>query len=365
MLDLATFEGTRTRRQDALNDALERLEGYEYLDLPGPFACHGPMGAETLSTLGYDDLVADWVEAYKSRHEPLDPFPSLERIDPRDEKNWRSALGQVFRANDFAAMFVGELDDEPWQEVLRRWLPRLFEGSAGGLSHGIIRTAHAVRALPDDGVPSELALRELARALGLWAAVYTLLPGHPELNGFLGIDGAIAGLPRPTDPWTPIEAGTFSRIGELDGFSSAVEALGPSQEADDVLSDLSGAFCRLLLEASDVDPIPLVHTVTPIGATRILLPYLAGMSSEAVYAHLWQVSAAIVCGFTPASLGKDGEVQNVDGIFSPDELVARVVEHKDPHVLKFAEVCLSEHWHSSDPVYLMAAQHLFENTAPL
>ena len=40
-----------TGRQDALDDALERLEGYEYLDLPGPFACHGPMGAEVLSTL--------------------------------------------------------------------------------------------------------------------------------------------------------------------------------------------------------------------------------------------------------------------------------------------------------------------------
>jgi hypothetical protein len=365
MLEVATLEAKRARRQDAWNDALERLKGYEYLDLPGPFACHGPMGAETLSIFGYDDLVGDWVEAYKSRHEPLDPFPTLGRIDPRDETDWRNALGQVLRANDFAAMFVGELDNEPWQGVLRRWVPRLFEGSAGGLSHGIIRTAHAARAMPDFSVPSELALRELARALGLWAAVYTPLPGHPELNGSLGLDRAIAGLPRPADPWAPIEAGTFSRIGELAGFSSAVEALGRPQGSDDALSDLSAAFCRLLLNASDLDPIPLVHTVTPIGATRVLLPYLAEMSSEAVYAHLWQVSAAIVCGFTPAALGKKGEVHDVDEIISPAELVARAVEHRDPHVLKFAEVCLSEHWHRSDPVYLIAAEHLLRNTAPL
>ena len=365
MLESATLEAKQARRQDALNDALERLEGYEYLDLPGPFACHGPMGAETLSTLGYDDLVGDWVEAYKSRHEPLDPFPTLERIDPRDEANWRRALGQVFRANDFAAMFEGELDGEPWQEVLRRWLPRLFEGSAGGLSHGIIRTAHAVRAMPDDVVPSDLTIRELARALGLWAAVYTPLPGHPELKGFLDLDSAIAGLPRPADPWAPIEAGTFSRIGELDRFSGAVEALGRPPGADDALSDLSAAFCRLLLEASDVDPIPLVHTVTPIGATRTLLPYMAEMSSEAVYAHLWHVSAAVVCGFTPASLGRRGEIHDADEIISPIELIARIVEHRDPHVLKFTEVCLSEYWHRSDPVYLIAAEHLLTNTAPL
>jgi hypothetical protein len=271
----------------------------------------------------------------------------------------------MFRANDFAAMFVGELDNEPWQVVVRRWLPQLFEGSAGGLSHGIIRTAHAVRAMPDDGVPSELALRELARALGLWAAVYTPLPGHPELNGTLGLDEAIAGLPRPTEPWAPIEAGTFSRMRELDGFPGAVEALGRPEVADAALSDLSAAFCRLLLEASDLDPIPLVHTVTPIRAARILLPYLAGIPSEAVYSHMWQVSAAIVCGFTPASLGKKSEAHDLDETISPAELMARSVEHRDPHVLKFTEVCISEHWNRSDPVYLLAAEHLLNNTAPL
>ena len=365
MLESATIEARRTGRQDALNDALERLEGYEYLDLPGPFACHGPMGAEALSTLGYDDLVADWVEAYKSRHEPLDPFPTLESIDPRDEASWRGALGQVFRANDFTAMFAGELDNEPWQDVLRRWLARLFEGSAGGLRHGIIRSAHAVRAMPDEGVPSELALRELARALGLWAAVYTPLPGHPELKGSLDLDSAIASLPRPTDAWAPIEAGTFSRMGELDRFSVAVEALGRPQAGDAAFSDLSAAFCRLLLEFPDLDPIPLVHMVTPIGAARSLLPYLSGLTLEAVYTHLWQVSAAIVCGFTPAPLRKNREVREVDETISPDELIARVIEHRDPHVLKFSEVCLSEHWNRSDPVYLVAAEHVLNNTSPL
>jgi hypothetical protein len=365
MLEVATLEAKRARRQDALNDALERLEGYEYLDLPGPFACHGPMGAEALSTLGYDDLVGDWVEAYKSRHEPLDPFPTMERIDPKDEASWRGALGHVFRANDFAAMFVGELEQEPWQDVLRRWLPRLFDGSAGGLSHGIIRTAHAVRAMPNDGGPSELASRELARALGLWAAVYTPLPGHPGLYGSLGLDEAIAGLPRPADSWAPIEAGTFSRMGELDGFAAAVEALGRPPVDDGALSELSAAFCRFLLKSSEVDPIPLVHTVTPIGTSRILFPYLAELTSEAVYAHLWQVSAAIVCGFTPASIGQMGESDAVDEVISPDELIARAVEHRDPHVLKLTEVCMSEYWNRSDPVYLAAVEHVLKSTAPL
>ena len=354
-----------TGRQDALNDALERLEGYEYLDLPGPFACHGPMGAEVLSTLAYDDLVGGWVETYKSRHEPLDSFPTVERIDPSEEGSWRGALGQVFRANDFAAMFSESLEQESWQDVLRRWIPRLFEGSAGGLSHGMIRTAHAVRAKPEDGAPSQLAHRELARALALWSALYTPLPGHPELMGSLGLGEAIKALPRPTQSWAAMEAGTFSRIGELAEFPGAVEALERPQVAGDALSDLSAAFCRLLLQASDLDPIPLVHTVTPVGAARILLPYLPDFSVEVVYAHLWHVGAAIVCGFTPATLERKAEAYDPEKILSPAELIDRAVEHGDPHVLKFTEVCISENWTRSEPVYLAAAAHVLDKTKPL
>jgi hypothetical protein len=205
----------------------------------------------------------------------------------------------------------------------------------------------------------------LARALALWSALYTPLPGHPELKGGLGLGEAIAALPRPTEAWAPLEAGTFSRIEELDEFEGAVEALECPPVAGDPLGDLSAAFCRLILRASDLDPIPLVHTVTPIGAVRILLPYLPEFSLEAVYAHLWHVNAAIVCGFTPTSLGRKAGAYELEKILSPAELMDRAVEHMDPHVLKFTEVCISENWARSEPVYLAAAAHVLDKTKPL
>jgi hypothetical protein len=70
-----------TTRTDALADALERLDGYAYLDGPG-FAVHGPMGAETLSALGHNDMVAGWVEAYKLRHQPIETPPPRHRSRP-------------------------------------------------------------------------------------------------------------------------------------------------------------------------------------------------------------------------------------------------------------------------------------------
>ena len=344
-------------RSDALNDALDRLDGYGYLDAPG-FAFHGPMGAETLSTLGHDDLVGSWVEAYKARHEALDVPATTGRIDAHDEAGWRSALGDMSRVSDWAQLFRRELAGQPWPEVLQRWLPRLLAGYGGALTHGLIRVAHGVRALPVDAPPSGLLLDELAKGLAFWAASFTALPGRPDLHGSLALPDALAGVPRPEETWSPIEAGTFARMGELRRFPSAVEALARPGSIDGALSDLTAAFCRAVLTASGPTANALVHTVTPVAAARTLLPYMAGVSIETVYAQLWHVSAAIVCGFAPplASAATTG----APGLDTPGrpEILARAVEHRDTHVLKFAEACAREDALRPDPVYMRAAHHV-------
>jgi hypothetical protein len=350
-----------TTRADALNDALERLAGYEYLDLPGPFACHGPMGAEVLSTLGHDDVVASWVEAYKSHHQALEAFPTVERLDPTDERSWRPALGDIARISDWAVMFRSELESEEWPEVLRRWLPRLMPGLGGALTHGIIRVGHAVRAISSEESPSMTLLAELAKGLALWAGLFTPLPGHPRLRGSLALDEALARVPRPpVGAWSDIEAGTFVRMGELDGFPEAVEALGPPASLGDSLSELTAASCRVILAYPEVFPVPLVHTLTPTGAVRTLLPYLSGVAIESLYAQLWQVNAAIIAGFTPPRPSYEPST-DVDSP-TAEELVALAIEHQDPHVLKFTEASLRELAVRADPVYLLAARSVLQRT---
>src|SRR5688500_762408 len=206
-----------TSRTDALNDALERLTEYRYLDQPG-LASHAPMAAEALSSLGYDDEVGPWVEAYKARHTPMAAPPMSSRIDPDDGDSWQPALGDFSRVSDWNRMFTEALDDQPWRSVVQRWMPRLLPGYGGGLTHGLLRVAHAVRALPADAASSdtigELAGRELAMGLAQWAAFYQALPVTPRLHGSLALDQAVARIPRPDQPWTPMEAITFSRLGE-------------------------------------------------------------------------------------------------------------------------------------------------------
>jgi hypothetical protein len=379
----------RVTRKDALADAFERFGAYRYTDGVG-FAFHGPMGVEALSTLGHDDLVAGWAEEYKARHAPIDAPPPVARLDPDDDASWLPALGDPARVSDWAALFADQLRDHPWRTVVRRWVPRLVPGYAGALTHGLLRVAHDVRAMPAQGAPDDVLLAELTLGLAYWAATFRTLLGSDGpgldgpgldgpgldgrgLDGTLSLDAAIAGLPRPTEPWSPIEAGTFSRIDELAGFPAAVAALAPPPPSlDDGLGDLTAAFCRVLLANPEVFPQGPVHAVTPVAAVRTLVPYLPDAVRDGLYARMWRTGAAIVCGFTPGGGGGSagsggrpaGDASRADDGDVPalDDVLARAVEHRDPHAIKFAEACAREHARRPDPVYLRAARHVLDRT---
>jgi hypothetical protein len=352
-------------RADAIDDALDRLSGYDYTDGIG-LATHGPMGAEALSTLGHDDLVASWVEAYKARHEPIAAPPPATRLDPGDERSWRAALGEERRLSDWADLFTRQLAEAPWRDVLATWVPRLLPGYAGAFTHGLIRTAHAVRALSltsSASEPSPLVTAELARALAYWAGSYKALPGRPTLAGGLPLGEAVARLPRPAAPWSPIEAGQFTRIHELPDFPGAVEALAPPVSVAEALSDLTTTIARLLLANPDVFPIGLVHAITPIAGARTLLAQVPTVVPEQLYVQLWHVDAAIIAGFVPRETSQGGRGVDDGDPPSQSELVARAVEHRDPHVVKFTEACIRENALRPDPAYLLAARHVLDRTA--
>jgi hypothetical protein len=346
-----------TTRTDVLADAAERLQTWTYLDEPG-FAFHGAMGAETLSTMGHDDLVPGWVDAYKTQHRPLPAPPPGIAIDGDDQSSWQVALGDYGRVSDWTTLFRAALAENPWEAVVRRWTPVLVPGYGGALTHGLIRTAHAVRAMPADGVPPDPLLEELARGLAFWAATYTPLPGTPKLRGRRRLTEALAALPQPVPPWTMLEAGSLSRIGELDGFPHAVEALGPP-DAGDPLSELSAAFCGIVLARPDAVAIPLVHTVTPIAAMRTLQARVPDVSVDTAYTYLWHVGAAVVAALGSLPVVDGGSLDDVEpSVPTPDDVASRALECSDPHALKFTEACLREHAVHADPVYLLAAAHV-------
>src|SRR5206468_4305737 len=89
----------------------------------------------------------EWVELFRDAMTHYDRPDEVKPIDPNDESDWRSARGDWSRVSDLAAMLERELAEKPWREVLVTWWPRLITGVGSGLTHGLLRTFHAVRGL--------------------------------------------------------------------------------------------------------------------------------------------------------------------------------------------------------------------------
>jgi Questin oxidase-like len=350
-------------RQDAMNDALERLSFLGFT-MENAFSEHGPMVAEAISTLGCNEDVAGWVEAYKQkrRHAPLPP--RKQPIDGSNQTEWRNSLGDYSRAADWLAFFREQLKAQRGKDVVANWVPILVPGYFGGLTHGLIRTAHAVRSFPQDANPSELQLDELARGLAYWAATYRLLPGDPDCHGRFGVDEALRHLSRldPAEQKGPPGAG----LNDLRGLTSAVESLAAATDAEEAISGHTAAFARVLIAHPEVPPIPLVHAITAPTAIQNLLPYLSRELGNRFYGYLWQVTAAIAAIFaTPAKPDLEADPQIAEPTLQPDELIQRAIEHGDEHTIKLTEACLREDRICPDPTYRGAAEAVLHRTAPL
>jgi len=331
----------------ALDDALERLR-HTGPEEAGGAPNHGPMAAEALVALGCDDEVPQWVDHYRLQ---LGLMP--ETVLPLTPQTWHDALGIHRRVGDWVVFFRRQCSAAPWQAVLTEWFPRLIPGVMAAGTHGLIRTAHAVRALEDAETP--LRVEELATALGYWAAYYQALPGVPHLTGTCAIDQALDQVPRIGRDYdwrvTPRE---FVRV--LDtypDFPKAVDAITAPETIAAALGALTEAGARLYLANALQYPLIFIHAVTGPVALRRLLPHLSAAMQHTGFAYVWQAVAAWTAAFgSPATMPAwPDDVPPA----AESEIVARSVETQDPHAIKFAEACLEAYRLHPQPVYLRAA----------
>jgi hypothetical protein len=334
----------------ALLDALDRLRGTGP-EFDGFLANHGPMASEALVRIGAADRVGGWVSGYLPK---LDDAPAVVRgIGPED---WPEHLGDARLAGDWTAYLRREASATGWRELLLRWWPRLLPGLAASATHGVIRTAHAVRSLRAAGdAPEPLLVDELAQGLALWAARYQRLPGDPRLSGPLPAVPAVAALPR-LDPGVPDDgpgiSGRLRVLHRLDGYAGSLDRWGPPADPDAALDELIGAAARVLAARSDA-PIAFCHAVTAPAAVRMVLPELPPALRTASVAASWQAVGGIVAAFAVPRLPAEGDPAAAE--LPAAELVGRAVEHGDEHVIKLTEAALREHARTGDPTLLVAA----------
>lgn len=169
-------------RDDVLPEVLRRFSSAEP-ELDNGFAEHAPMGAEAMLSLGIDpQVVLDWSQ----RHAPSPPRPSSRHAAVR------SAI-------------AAELELDDWSEVLVRHCVPLVPRLDVHLFHGLIRTAHAARAIAAS--ESDAARSELAAGLAawtVWAGDVEPAPAAPASSDPLGEvvemarRGAVAFTERPS-----------------------------------------------------------------------------------------------------------------------------------------------------------------------
>ncbi len=339
---------------DVLLDALDRLRdtGPEF---DGFLANHGPMAAEALIRIGGADAVLRWVDAYRPR---LDAAPGVVRGITDDD--WSEHLGEERLFGDWTAYLRREAEELPWRELLLRWWPRLLPGLAASATHGVIRTAHAVRSLRAAGdEPDALLVDELAQGLGFWAARFQTLPGSPRLGGRLEAVEATSRLPR-LDPAAPSAGpgvgGRLRSVEQVHGLAEALDEWGPPRTPDEALDELISAAARVLAARSDA-PIAFCHAVTAPAAVRLVLPELPAQQQRASVAASWQAAGAIVAAFAAPreeAESADPGAEAAESAFT--DLDARAIEHGDEHVIKLTEAAGREFRRTGDRTLLVAAE---------
>jgi hypothetical protein len=337
--------------EDVLDETLNRLAttGPEFRD---GLSNHGPMAAEALVRMGRAGDIEAWLNQYI---QILEGVPSTTgRIT---DQTWREALGEPRRVADWEQYLRDQFAEEPWQQVLARWWPRLLPGVAAAATHGIIRTSHAARSL--DQAHSDERLAELARGLAYWAASYLELPGSPHTEGRLDLGEAVNGLPVAAGPVPPglITIRLRTALSAEPSFPGAVSALRPPGDVPADMLELARTFARIFLVYGRTQPIDFLHAVTAPVAARSVLGLLPAELARPSYDALWQVAAGLYSGYAIDAVKEplpDTEPP------SPDTVVERAVAAADVHAIKMTEACLRLYCESPDPIFLHTAARASE-----
>jgi Questin oxidase-like len=337
---------------EVMLDALDRLRGTG-AEYNGFLANHGPMAAEAMIRLGWPDDVPGWVDRYLPR---LSAEPPLGK--EVTEANWHDNLGDLRRLGDWNRFFTTAAAETDWRTLLATWWPRLLPGAAASATHGLIRTAHAVRALALAGAdPDPLLTVELGRGLAFWATRYQPVPGSPSLTGALAPVQAIAALPRLSQDVPSAGPGIMGRLYALVALRDlpdALDALGTPEDCHAALDRLIAAAARVLAARDDA-PIAFCHAVTAPAAMHMVLDELPAELHRPSVAVSWQVIGAIVAAFGSPRLDAEGTSPEADPTSLLADLPVRAVEHGDEHVIKLTEATLRQYARTGDTALLVAA----------
>ncbi len=284
---------------------------------------HGPMALEALASLGLPDAFGPYVTEVSKKLEPTDD------------------------------VYIGRAD---WQSQLQEELLQIVHKAGAQAGHGLLRVAHAARAL--GRYESEIRRRELTAALGYWS-LGTALKSPESLGGTLELSDLLARLPR-------LDAAQRSDGLLVYGLRMAMEEPGvfdlvaSARPAD----DLPAAFDRLALAAcaaqvrnTGLNNFALLHGVTVSMIAAELLPYLDEAGQRRLESAVIGFVVAAVVAFDDNSVSPDlPAIKAGSELGVLHELAQQAAAGLDDHDIKFADACtrLYKRTGSSLPIQALA-----------
>lgn len=321
----------------------------------GGGANHYPMAAEALAAMGHETAIADsWIEGVSLYSGEL---PRRARVDDP-----ATCLGSHDRFGDLLDCFRRELARQPWRAVVAHWAPRLAPGLAAATFHGLIRTAHAVRALRGHDTPARR--NELAAGLAYWTARYVELPARDRAAGAPGRDAPslASELQALEHPWLADRA-EVGFHGVMQRLTAAAVApplrlppreRAPAAELAEIVREAATGFLEMLV--LERHRMWLLHTVTGPAAVGLLLPEVDDAGARRLVASARQAVVALYAAygepFTPRA--------NVRESTPPwPAMIRRAVDSGSIHGAKLIET-LSRFDVDGDPVWRSVAAQWFE-----
>lgn len=352
MLDLGRVEDV-LRTERVFDRALDAVHETDDDFDQGPYeglSNHAPMAAEALVAMERLEAIPAFLAAYVPR---LRPGREGQPIAPADRP---AALGDPARGADWVATYQAMLDHESPTAVVARELPLLAEGAASAALHGVIRTGHALRALTR--LDTLTRRRELAHALGHWAAHYQVLPGRPGACPVQGRDVATAlrELPRVAEA---SRRGLISdRVREvfgLPGFVEAVESIDfDALPFDETITALVDACAHLYL-STPAGRFVYLHGITGTSMLRIIASWLDLDGRCALLRGTVHALAALHATHADDGSRLDAPVRPIE--LEPATAARLAAASLDDHTIKLVEAILREHAYAPRAVLLHVAQH--------
>lgn len=338
--------------ESLLDQSLARLHATDAEFDEPPYAGltnHAPMVVEALVAMHQPDAVAPFLAAYAPKLRPAPPpgrpIPEAERL---------AALGDPGRAADWVVTFEAQLAHEDPAAVVARELPRLADGTVAAALHALIRTGHALRALGRRDDP--VRRRELAHALGYWAATHQRLPGRPGARAVRGRDALtmLRALPR-------VEAANrqglisdrVAQVDRLPGFINAIETVDlDALGVHDTVTALVDACAHLYLSTPGSRFVYL-HGITGTSMLRIVGPWLDDAGRQALLRGTVHALAALHATHADPKSTLQAPLPPLS--LDLEAVARRAAASRDDHTIKLVEALLREHRHAPRVVLLHVA----------